>query len=82
MRVPLPIGFTGARATAERPLGWVMMEPDRALAQQVVRVRTWPTGAPPKIIATTHSHAAWVKAGEPEIGREVIALPESAKVEI
>ncbi|HEX7656428.1 MAG TPA: DUF2332 domain-containing protein [Sphingomonas sp.] len=81
-RIKAAMSAAGERATVDRPLGWVMMEPDRALAQQVVRVRTWPTGAPPKIIATTHSHAAWVKAGEPEIGREAIALPESAKVEI
>ena len=81
-RIKAAMTAAGARATAERPLGWVMMEPDRALAQQVLRVRTWPTGAPAAIIATTHSHAAWVKAGEPDGGREGITLPESAKTEI
>jgi hypothetical protein len=71
----------GERATAERPLGWVMMEPDRSLGHQVVRVRTWPDDGTAAIVATAHAHATWVKGGNGDSG-EGIALPQTAKVEI
>jgi hypothetical protein len=80
-RIRAAMMAAGARATAERPLGWVSMEPDRSLGHQVVRVKTWPEGAPATIVATAHAHAAWVKDGSPDDG-EGIALPEGAKVEI
>lgn len=62
-RIRDSMAAAGARATAKRPLAWVAMEPDRALAEQVLSIRTWP-GAPERtVIATCHGHAAWIKPG-------------------
>jgi hypothetical protein len=55
----------GARATPERPLGWVMMEPNRDLHRHEVRVRGWPGDTPMELVALTHAHGAWVEALEP-----------------
>jgi hypothetical protein len=55
----------GARATPERPLGWVMMEPNRDLHRHEVRVRGWPGETPMQLVALTHAHGAWVEALEP-----------------
>lgn len=55
----------GARATPDRPLGWVMMEPNRDLHRHEVRVRGWPGDAPMQLVALTHAHGAWVESCEP-----------------
>ncbi|MDU0220470.1 DUF2332 family protein, partial [Escherichia coli] len=55
----------GAAATPERPLGWVMMEPNRDLAAHEVRVRGWPGDTPMEMVARTHAHGAWVEGLEP-----------------
>jgi hypothetical protein len=55
----------GARATPERPLGWVMMEPNRDLHRHEVRIRGWPGDTPMQLVALTHAHGAWVEALEP-----------------
>ncbi|HVJ00794.1 MAG TPA: DUF2332 domain-containing protein [Sphingomonas sp.] len=55
----------GAHATAERPLGWVMMEPNRDLHRHEVRVRGWPGDTPMQLVALTHAHGAWVEALAP-----------------
>lgn len=55
----------GERATPERPLGWVMMEPNRDLHRHEVRVRGWPGDTPMQLVALTHAHGAWVDALEP-----------------
>lgn len=55
----------GARATPERPLGWVMMEPNRDLHRHEVRVRGWPGEAPMQLVALTHAHGAWVEGLAP-----------------
>ena len=62
-RIRQAMAAAGARATADRPLGWAAMEPDRALAEQVVSIRTWPGPEVREIIATTHAHAQWVRPG-------------------
>jgi hypothetical protein len=72
----------GARATADRPLAWVHMEPDRALAQQVVEVRTWPDGAPARTIATAHAHGEWIRSGIPDATDSSVAAPTAAKTGI
>ena len=81
-RIRIAMKAAGDRATAERPLGWVMMEPDRALAHQVVRVRTWPGDGAAQIVATAHAHAAWISAGPPKPGGTGIDLPVAAKISI
>jgi hypothetical protein len=55
----------GQRATPGRPLGWVMMEPNRDLHRHEVRVRGWPGDTPMELVALTHAHGAWVEALEP-----------------
>ncbi|QKR99040.1 DUF2332 domain-containing protein [Sphingomonas sp. CL5.1] len=80
-RIRAATAAAGARATAARPLGWVMMEPNRAFAQQIVRVRSWPGHDGWEVLATAHAHGTWVKNGIFEEDRRPIELPKSAKVE-
>ncbi|MFT3977713.1 MAG: DUF2332 family protein [Sphingomonas bacterium] len=80
-RIRAAMAAAGARATAERPLGWVMMEPNRAFAQQIVRVRSWPGQNAWEILATAHAHGTWVKNGIFEEDRRPLHLPDSARVE-
>lgn len=81
-RIRTAMKAAGGRATADRPLGWVMMEPDRALAHQVIRVRSWPGDGAWQTVATSHAHAAWIDAGLPERDRTGIDLPEAAKISV
>lgn len=60
-RVRVAMDAAGARATAERPLGWVMMEPNRDLHRHEVRVRGWPGERAMELVALTHAHGAWVE---------------------
>jgi len=64
-RITVAMAAAGAAATPERPLGWVMMEPNRDLAAHEVRVRGWPGSAPMELVARTHAHGAWVEGLEP-----------------
>ncbi|WP_448663141.1 DUF2332 domain-containing protein [Sphingomonas sp. CJ20] len=64
-RIVAAMRATGARATPERPLGWVMMEPNRDLARHEVRVQGWPGDAGMQLVALTHAHGAWVEALPP-----------------
>lgn len=64
-RIREAMDAAGARATAERPLAWVMMEPDRDLHRHEVRVRGWPGDRPMEMIALTHAHGAWVEGLAP-----------------
>ncbi|MDB5706380.1 MAG: hypothetical protein JWN66_3496 [Sphingomonas bacterium] len=81
-RIRVAMKAAGTRATPERPLGWVMMEPDRALAHQAIRVRSWPGDGAWQTLATSHAHAAWIHVGQPERDRAGIALPEAAKISV
>jgi hypothetical protein len=64
-RIRLAMAAAGARATPERPLGWVMMEPNRDLHRHEVRVQGWPGGRPMQLVALTHAHGAWVEGLTP-----------------
>ena len=80
-RIRAAMNAAGARATAEQPLGWVMMEPDRALAHQVIRVKSWPGHDEWSVLATAHAHGAWVRNGGAENGnRQRYDLPAASKV--
>jgi len=79
-RIRAAMNAAGARATPERPLGWVMMEPDRAYAHQVIRVKSWPGHDEWHVIATAHAHGAWVKNGVEDKDKRRYDLPDSAKV--
>ena len=80
-RIRAAMQAAGGRATPDRPLGWVMMEPDRAVAHQVVRVRSWPGHDDWQVLATAHAHGTWVGNGVADEDRSKFALPESAKVD-
>ncbi len=60
-RIRVAMDAAGARATVERPLGWVMMEPNRDLHRHEVRVRGWPGDRAMELVALTHAHGAWVE---------------------
>ena len=79
-RIRAAMTAAAMRATPERPLGWVIMEPDRALAHQVVRVRSWPGDGAWRVLATSHAHGAWIDAS-PVSGAEAgIDLPDAARI--
>ncbi|HVF94766.1 MAG TPA: DUF2332 domain-containing protein [Sphingomonas sp.] len=64
-RIRTAMDGAGARATEERPLGWVMMEPNRDLHRHEVRVQGWPGERPMELVALTHAHGAWVEGLAP-----------------
>ena len=64
-RIRAAMDAAGARATDERRLGWVMMEPNRDLHRHEVRVRGWPGETPMELVALTHAHGAWVEGLSP-----------------
>jgi hypothetical protein len=64
-RIRLAMNAAGSRATPERPLGWVMMEPNRDLHRHEVRVKGWPGDHAMEVVALTHAHGAWVEGLEP-----------------
>ncbi|MDH4744281.1 DUF2332 domain-containing protein [Sphingomonas sp. CBMAI 2297] len=81
-RIRAAMETAGAAATPERPLAWVAMEPDRALGEQVVSVRTWPDGGPRVVVATAHAHAAWVRPGAERSSEQGILLDAAAAVRL
>lgn len=60
-RIRAAMEAAGMLATPERPLGWVMMEPDRDLHRQEIRVQGWPGERGMELVALTHAHGAWVE---------------------
>jgi hypothetical protein len=79
-RIRKAMGEAAARATSGRPLAWVMMEPDRAFAHQVIRVKSWPGHGEWQILGAAHAHGTWVQNGIEDRDRRPYDLPESAKV--
>ncbi|TCP34968.1 hypothetical protein EV292_103395 [Sphingomonas sp. BK235] len=79
-RVRAAMAATGARVTRDRPLAWVMMEPDRAAGRQLVRVRLWPDDRGWETVASAHAHAAWIAPGAPPEQEPGIALPDGAVI--
>lgn len=64
-RIRAAMAAAGARASDDRRLGWVMMEPNRDLHRHEVRVQGWPGEVPMEQVALTHAHGAWVEGLEP-----------------
>lgn len=62
-RITAAMEAAGARATTERPLAWVQMEPLRhsATPRQEIWLRSWPDGAPAAKLAHAQAHGAWVE---------------------
>jgi len=80
VRIRAAMNAAGERATSDRPLGWVMMEPDRVYAHQVIRVKSWPGHDDWQVLATAHAHGTWVKNGVEDTDKRGYDLPDSAKV--
>ncbi|MBN8806686.1 MAG: DUF2332 domain-containing protein [Sphingomonas sp.] len=78
-RIRAAMTAAAERATAERPLGWVMMEPNRESARQEVRVRSWPGHGEWQLLGVAHAHGTWVGTDLGIIDGQ-LGLPESAKV--
>lgn len=51
----------GARATKERPLGWISLEGGRNVLNHVLKVRYWPGGEDWTLLANSHAHGAWIE---------------------
>lgn len=82
-RIRAAMRAAAAHATAERPLGWVTMEPDRALGHQVIRARSWPGDGVWTTVGTSHAHGAWVDAsGVSGDAAPGVDLPEAARVTV
>ncbi len=65
-RITAAMEAAGARATAERPLGWVRVEADRTINQHDITLRSWPGHGETVMIGHAHAHGFWVErsAGE------------------
>lgn len=81
-RIRVAMLGAGERATPERPVAWVAMEPDRALARQMVRVRSWPGHGAWQVLATAHAHGTWIDNGTEHRDAAAIGMPESARVSV
>jgi hypothetical protein len=81
-RIRAAMQAVGAAATRDRPLGWVAMEPDRALGHQVIRVRGWPDDGGWQVVGTSHAHGAWIDPRVSDAETAGIALPEAAQVNV
>ena len=82
-RIRAAMAAAGARATPERPLGWVTMEPDRAFGYQTIRERSWPGDGAWETLATAHAHGRWVDSSGVSGDREPrMALPDEAKITV
>jgi hypothetical protein len=57
-RVTAAMEAAGAKATAERPLAWVMVEADRTVHRHKLTVRYWPGGEEEVQLAWSHPHGA------------------------
>lgn len=64
------------RATAEHPLAWVSMEPDRLAAEQVVSVTCWPGHGGREMVATAHAHASWIRPKKSNEASRGLAVPK------
>jgi len=81
-RIRVAMKAAGAAATPERPIAWVMMEPNRAFARPEVRVWSRPGVAAWEIVATAHAHGSWIAGGPPENAGTGIAAPQSAEIDL
>jgi hypothetical protein len=51
----------GGEATLDRPLAWITLETNRQTFKHELRVKYWPGGAEPVLLAEAHPHGAWVQ---------------------
>lgn len=51
----------GKEATADRPLAWLALETNRETFAHELRIRYWPGGDEPVLLASAHPHGEWVE---------------------
>ena len=51
----------GRRASEAKPLAWLALETNRETFAHELRVRYWPGGEKPVLLATAHPHGEWVE---------------------
>lgn len=62
-RVTAAMEAAGGRATPDRPLAWISLEANRVVHNHELRLRYWPGGAEPALLARAHPHGAWIEWG-------------------
>lgn len=60
-RITAAMESAGARATPERPLGWVRVEADRTVHQHDITIRSWPGHGETTLLGHAHAHGFWVE---------------------
>jgi hypothetical protein len=60
-RITAAMEAAGARATPERPLGWVRVEADRTVNQHDITLRSWPGHGENLLYGHAHAHGFWVE---------------------
>jgi hypothetical protein len=60
-RIEAAMQIAGARATEDRPLGWVSLEADRVMNRHDLTVRSWPGAGEKRMYAHAHAHGFWVE---------------------
>ncbi len=60
-RITAAMTAAGARATPDRPLGWVRVEADRTIHRHDIRVQSWPGHGETTLIGHAHAHGFWVE---------------------
>lgn len=60
-RITAAMEAAGAKATTERPLGWVNVEADRMVHQHDINLRSWPEHGDLVRYGHAHAHGFWVE---------------------
>ena len=60
-RIQAAMEAAGARATPDRPLGWVRVEADRTVHRHDICVQSWPGHGETVLIGHAHAHGFWVE---------------------
>ena len=60
-RITAAMEAAGARATHDRPLGWVCVEADRTVHRHDISVQSWPGHGTSARIGHAHAHGFWVE---------------------
>jgi len=60
-RIEAAMHAAGARATEDRPLGWVSLEADRVMNRHDLTVRSWPGEGEKRMYGHAHAHGFWVE---------------------
>ena len=71
-RIITAMAAAGARATAQRPLGWVRVEANRTVHKHEITLRSWPGFEQSLLLGRAHAHGFWVeRLAEPVLGYEL-----------